>query len=99
MIDAGIIGGLLAAVFGLLDWLGIPSDTRAKEIDLWHGCTNLVVVLFFIVSWFLRRPDPARPTMTPFILGFIAVVLALIGGWLGGELVDHLGVGVDSGLM
>jgi len=30
MIAPGIIGGLLAAVFGLIDWIGIPSGTRAK---------------------------------------------------------------------
>src|SRR5215212_10043063 len=28
MIAAGVIGGLLAAVFGLIDWLAIPSGTR-----------------------------------------------------------------------
>jgi uncharacterized membrane protein len=32
MIAAGIIGGLLAAIFGLVDWWAIPSDTRAKEL-------------------------------------------------------------------
>ena len=31
-IAAGIIGGLLAAVFGLVDWLAIPGGTRAKAI-------------------------------------------------------------------
>jgi hypothetical protein len=40
-IAAGIIGGLLAAVFGLIDWLNIPSGTRAKAIGIWHGI-NLV---------------------------------------------------------
>lgn len=35
--------------------------------------------------------------MTAFVLGFIAVALALVTGWLGGELVDRLGVGVDNG--
>src|SRR3954454_8451933 len=29
-ITAGIIGGLLAALFGLVDWLAIPNGTRAK---------------------------------------------------------------------
>ena len=29
MIGAGIIMGLLAAVFGLIDWLAIPAGTRA----------------------------------------------------------------------
>lgn len=97
MIAAGIIGGLLAAVFGLVDWWAIPSGTRAKAIGLWHGAGNVLVVLLFIVSWFLRRPDPANPGTTAFALSFIAVALALVAGWLGGDLVDRLGVGVDRG--
>ena len=32
MIFAGVISALIAAVFGLVDWLGIPSNTRAKAI-------------------------------------------------------------------
>ena len=56
MIAAGIIGGLIAAVFGLIDWLGIPNNTRAKSIGAWHGIGNVVVVLLFIGSWFLRQP-------------------------------------------
>src|SRR3954447_14820947 len=34
-IAAGIIGGLLAAVFGFWDWLAVPGGTRAKSIGLW----------------------------------------------------------------
>ena len=97
MIAAGIIGGLCAAVFGLIDWVGIPSGTRAKTIGLLHGGTNVVVVLLFIVSWFLRGTPSAVPSSAAFTLSFIAVVLALVGGWLGGELVDRLGIGVDKG--
>jgi hypothetical protein len=40
MIAAGIVGGLLAAVFGLIDYLNIPSGTRASRIGLLHGLTN-----------------------------------------------------------
>ncbi len=97
MIAAGVIGGLLAAVFGLLDWVGIPSGTRAKAIGLWHGGANVVVVLLFIVSWFLRRPDPQTPGSLALALSFIGVGLALVGGWLGGELVERLGVGIHEG--
>src|SRR5688572_24815953 len=50
-ITGGIIGGLLAAVFGLWDWLAIPGGTRAKSVGLWHGVTNVVVVLLFVISW------------------------------------------------
>lgn len=97
MIAAGIIGGLLSAVFGLIDWWAIPSGTRAKSIGLWHGAGNVVVVVLFIISWFLRRPAPENPGSAAFVLGFVAVALALVTGWLGGELVDRLGVGVDDG--
>jgi len=95
MIAAGIIGGLLSAVFGLVDWLAIPSGTRAKRIGLWPGGGNVIVTVLFIVSWFLRRPAPENPGVSAFVLSFIAVALALVT--LGGELVDRLGVGVDNG--
>jgi uncharacterized membrane protein len=97
MIIAGIVGGLLAAVFGLIDWLGIPGGTRAKAIGLWHGGGNVVVVALFSASWWLRRADPPAPTTTMIVLSAIGVGLALVTGWLGGELVDRLGVGVDEG--
>src|SRR5438046_1059417 len=97
MIAAGIVGGLLSAVFGLIDWWAIPAGTRAKAIGLWHGAGNVIVVLLFIGSWFLRRPAPQSPSSIALALSFIAVGLALITAWLGGELVDRLGVGVDNG--
>ncbi len=97
MILVGVIGGLVAAVFGLIDFLAIPSGTRAHAIGIWHGVGNVVVVALFAVSWFLRRPDPAAPGALAYVLSFVAVALALVTGWLGGELVDRLGVGVDEG--
>ena len=97
MIAAGIIGGLTAAVFGLVDWIAIPSGTRAKAIGLWHGGGNVVVVALFAVSWLLRYDNPASPGALALVFSFVPVVLALVTGWLGGELVDRLGVGVDNG--
>ena len=96
-ITLGIIGGLAAALFGLIDWLGIPWDTRAKRIGLIHGGGNLVIVGLFLVSWFLRLPNHAyAPDLLPFLLGLVAVVFALGTAWLGGELVYRLRVGVDT---
>jgi uncharacterized membrane protein len=98
MIAAGIIGGLLAAVFGLWDWLAIPAGTRAKRLGLLHGIGNVVVVVLFAVSWLLRRGQADyQPGGLAFWLGIIAVVLALATAWAGGELVERLGVGVDEG--
>jgi uncharacterized membrane protein len=97
-IAIGIVGGLLAALFGLIDWLGIPSGTRAKAIGAWHGIGNVVIVGIFAMSWLMRQPDGLyAPSILPFILGVVAVALALLTAWLGGELVYRLRVGVDDG--
>ena len=97
MIGAGIIGGLAAAVFGWLDWIAIPSGTRARRIGLWHGVGNVVVLALFILSWVLRRENPEVPPTGAIVAGLTGAVIALVTGWLGGELVDRLGVGVDDG--
>jgi len=95
---AGVIGGLLAAVFGLIDWLAIPNGTRAKRIGLLHGGTNVLVVLLFAYSWWTRSNTvDAMPTTTLFAVQVIALLMGAFAGWLGGELVDRLGVGVDDG--
>jgi uncharacterized membrane protein len=97
MIGAGVIGGLVSAVFGLIDWLAIPLRTRAKGIGLWHGLGNVVVVGLFILSWLNRRDAPQAPEAAALILSLLGVGVMGITGWLGGELVDRLGVGVDRG--
>ena len=97
MIGAGIIGGLAAAVFGWLDWIAIPRGTRARRIGLWHGVGNVIVLALFILSWVLRRDAPDVPPTGAIVSGLTGVVIALVTAWLGGELVDRLGVGVDDG--
>lgn len=97
LIGAGVIGGLAAAVFGWIDWVAIPGGTRAKRIGLWHGVGNVVVLGLFILSWLLRRDMPPVPPTGAVVASIGGLVLALVTGWLGGELVDRLGVGVDDG--
>ncbi len=97
-IAGGVVSGLIAAVFGLIDWLAIPSGTRAKRIGLLHGGTNVVVVAIFALVWLMRSNQPGvAPTTGLFLLEVIALLLGAVAGWLGGELVDRLGVGVDDG--
>jgi uncharacterized membrane protein len=97
-ITAGILTGLLAAVFGFVDWLAIPPGTRAKAVGAWHGGGNVFVVALFAANWLLRRDNPgAAPDTLAFVLELLALVGGTITAWLGGELVDRLGVGVDPG--
>lgn len=97
MIAAGVVTGLLAAPFGFIDWMAIPANTRAKRIGAMHGGGNVLVVLMFAGSWLLRGDGPRTPGTLALSLSFLAAALALFTGWLGGELVDRLGVGVDEG--
>jgi uncharacterized membrane protein len=98
MIAAGVLGGLLAAIFGFIDWSGLPNNTRAKNIGLWHGLGNFVIVLLFAGSWLLRRDNlDFVPDSLALILSFAGAALALVTAWIGGELVYRLGVGVDPG--
>jgi uncharacterized membrane protein len=97
-IAAGLVGGLAAALFGLIDWLAIPRTTRAKRIGMYHGLGNLVVVGLFVLSFLTRMSDATYlPDTTPLLLGLLGLAIALVTAWLGGELVYRLGVAVDDG--
>src|SRR5215216_8026968 len=64
MIAAGIVGGLVAAPFGLIDYLAIPQGTRAKSVGMVHGLANVVVLLLFAASWWLRYGAAGAATPT-----------------------------------
>ncbi|MEO6865487.1 MAG: DUF2231 domain-containing protein [Gemmatimonadaceae bacterium] len=97
MIGAGVVGGLLAAVFGLIDYLGIPVGTRAKRIGALHGICSVTVVLAFAVSWLLRVNSPVSPAPLSLLFSFGGVAFLGLAGWLGGELLNRMGVGIDDG--
>ncbi|MFO0950739.1 MAG: DUF2231 domain-containing protein [Isosphaeraceae bacterium] len=98
MIVSGLIGGMLAAVPGWIDWFAVPNGTRAKAIGLWHGLGNGIGVLgLFGASWWLRRPDLSHPPDLALLLSLIGLLTGGVTAWLGGELVERLGIGVDPG--
>ncbi|RZL03444.1 MAG: DUF2231 domain-containing protein [Rubrivivax sp.] len=92
----GLIGGVAAAPFGLIDWMAIPQGTRAKAIGALHGGANVLVLLLFLGSWVLRQEaeDHASTAATALSIGGLA--LSMVSAWLGGELVSRLGVGVST---
>jgi uncharacterized membrane protein len=95
-ISFGIVCGLLAAVFGFMDWMSIPSNTRAKRIGGWHGIGNVIVVLMFAISWWLRSTNVQfEPSTLALVFSYAAILVGSLTAWLGGELVFRLGVGPD----
>lgn len=97
LIAGGLIGGLLAAPFGLIDWMAIPKGTRAHRIGAMHGGGNVVVLLLFAGSWWLRQDAMTAPVWQAYVLSVGGVLVSGVTAWLGGELVDRLGVGVSEG--
>ncbi len=96
-IAIGVVGGAAAAVPGWIDWFAIPGKTRAKGIGLVHGLGNVAVLGLYAASYVMRRGETKKPKPLPIALGVVGMMIALATAWLGGELVDRLGVGVDDG--
>jgi len=97
-IAAGVVGGLLAALFGLVDWLAIPKRTRARRLGAIHGIGNVIVVACYGISFLLRGSRAAHsPEGGPIILEVAGILLGLVTAWLGGELVQRFGVSVTPG--
>jgi len=89
----GIVGALLAAVFGFVDFLQLPRS-RARDLGIQHMSLNLVIVGLQIASFWLRSVQPAGAGL-PFVLSIVAIVLLLVSGWLGWEMVYRHGVALD----
>lgn len=94
---AGLVGGAAAAIFGLIDWLGLPRDSRARGVGALHGAGNALVMALFAGSLLLRLDQAAYlPDVLPLVLGIAGAAVSLVTAWLGGELVYRLRVGVDD---
>jgi uncharacterized membrane protein len=93
----GILGGALAAVPGLIDWLALKSS-EVKNIANWHARLNIIALLIFAASLYLRTRYGASVVSysltIPTLLSGLGVILISISGWLGGSLSYDHGVGV-----
>jgi uncharacterized membrane protein len=96
LIGIGVIGAVLAAIFGLLDLLAIPRGTKAFTTGLTHMALNLTVVVLYVVNFLIRRSDGYEDAAgaAPLILSIVALVLLSASGWLGGKLAYRYGVRV-----
>lgn len=96
---AGSLGAIMAAVFGIIDYFSI-TDKKVSNVAAWHARFNVLALLLFATSWYLRRgvdfANPNGKLTVPIALSIVGVVVVSISGWLGGELVFRHGVGVHK---
>lgn len=87
LLGAGLIAAALAAVAGLIDFLG---DRRIRALsDAWqHAIGNIIMVLIQLFSFYERyRYGTSAAVPLGLSLSFIAVLIMLFTGWKGGEMV------------
>ena len=87
LIVGGLIGGLAAALTGMLDFLRIER-VRKRTAGWAHLILNVSALALTIVNLLLRLNNPVSPIL-PWGLILSVVVATLLGlsGWYGGELV------------
>ena len=95
---AGCLGAVAAALFGIIDYFAI-KDKKVSKIAAWHARFNVLALLVFAASFYLRTTRGAEMvggSMTiPLVLSVVGVVAVGLSGWLGGELVYKYGVSVE----
>src|ERR1043166_9006374 len=87
LLGAGVVMALLAALMGFIDVLG-EAAIRALGIAWAHLLGNLLAVLVEAFNWYRRYdmgPDAVLPT--GLYLSIAAVLILLVTGWLGWEMV------------
>ena len=96
LLGAAIVMAGLAAVAGLMDFMG---DQRVRDLSAaWHHMIgNMVVVVLALVNWY-RRYAAGDAAVLPWglLLSTVIVLLLLYNGWRGWEMVYRHRVGVEE---
>ena len=91
----GLVGALLAAVPGFIDYLSL-RERRTKKIATTHMVLNLAAVALFLFNLGIRYNAGPENELLGVILSIVGIVIIGVSGWLGGSLVYVHGVAVTS---
>ena len=100
LIAAGIVGAILAAIFGLIDWTGI-TDPVAKKTGNLHLILNVSALILFSASLYFRMKNYGAPLVgfhlkVPFVISVAGWLDMAIAASLGGKLVYEHRMGVTE---
>ena len=85
LIAFGVIGALVAASFGFIDYFTAPMSSAAKRTATTHMILNLIVVAFYIAAFLVRYNNPI--STLGYVLTYIGLGILVVSGWYGGHLV------------
>jgi uncharacterized membrane protein len=95
---AGVIGGLLSMITGLLEILLIPKNSAALGTAIYHGTINAVVIaIFAALAWKTWEQYPAvAVTQSSLVFKTVLIVILFVGNYLGGKLIYHFKIGIEE---
>jgi uncharacterized membrane protein len=94
-IAGGIVGALLAAIPGLIDYMSL-TDRMLKRTATIHMVINLFVVALFAFNLGMRYNASPESGKFGVALSVLGIFFMGISGWLGGRLVYEGRVGVTE---
>jgi len=94
LLGFGIVGGALAAVFGLIDFFTAPMSRAAKKTAVTHLTLAAATLVLFSIAFFLRNLDPT--SIVGFALTAVGVLCLGAAGAFGGHLAYHHRIGVEE---
>lgn len=107
----GIAGAVLAALAGFTDLFTLPMTNEPKRTGLEHMWLNLLITVLYIINVAAVRAPvlfspvrstgviPSDTTAWGFILNIVSILLLVVSGWLGGDMVYRFGIAVPRETM
>jgi uncharacterized membrane protein len=94
LLAVGFIFGVLAAIAGLIDFLG--NRLIRQQVPAWpHLIGSLLVLVFAFINNLIHTRDAWTSVMPAgLILSIVTVLVLPVTAWLGREMVYRYGVGV-----
>ena len=95
LIGGGAVGGALAAIAGVTDFLANPAIRSLREAR-WPLLGNAAALILAVINLILRLGQNPSSSVPPWglLLSFLVVAIFASTGWLSWELVYRYGVGV-----
>jgi uncharacterized membrane protein len=94
LIAMGTLTGVLASIFGYVDYLTAPMPRKAKRIATLHMFGSLATLVVFPLAFVLRRTDHA--STLGIALTVAGALVLLVAGYWGSELAVRYGVGLPE---
>lgn len=92
---SALVSGAATALVGLWDYQAVPREHPARRVGALHGYLNAAMLGLVAVSLPFRResraPASGRPSLMAVACTTAALAVLGASGWLGGNLVYHLG--------